>query len=46
MADQLDPERSASPNLLAPSSGGREDSGLQDLLAVTTKLSHSGLGLA
>jgi hypothetical protein len=38
MADQLDPERSGSPDLLAPSSGGRETSGLQDILAVTNKL--------
>jgi hypothetical protein len=38
MADQLDPELSGSPNLLAPSPGGREDSGLQDILSVANKL--------
>lgn len=38
MADLLDHERSGSPDLLAPPSGGREDSGLQDILSVSAKL--------
>jgi hypothetical protein len=38
MADPLDPDRSGSPNLLAPPTGVREDSGLQDILSVATKL--------
>lgn len=38
MADQIDPETSGSPNLLAPPKGEREDSGLQDILSVATKL--------
>ncbi|MFV8755487.1 hypothetical protein ACNOYE_33480 [Nannocystaceae bacterium ST9] len=38
MADQPDLERSGSPDLLAPPTGAREDSGLQDILSVTTKL--------